>query len=524
MDPATSAFTEDDLKNAGSWVMASVYPLVTQCINYSNHLKSPVSPILAMRLPPSLLPSTATAAGPYVISDWEKTTYYHGISLDPPKLLYRSDLQTNPFPIPKGRFPHYSTKTVYGVFNSPLNDVWDDVAPQICKILKARGIRYSAVKAARFVSHGEDGKDSLGPINAHDVSPDILSLLEANGVEGAVVEWYEGAIEKLSGPALLRREDDDAQGSVALFFHENKDRRGDPSAKVFAVSNCHVLRKNTTHVRLAGFRRFQRGLDEIKDCVAGLGMDADLLTRRIAALEAKPESEDSEEVAKDKAALEAKGIKIGVIETFYKDTIAQWGDIARRNIGHVAWAPKISVDVEGHRYTWDIGTFEVDAAKFKSHFKGNVVDLGAKFTPWKLTKMFYAQSGGRTVFKFPADGQLRINGCVTRELLANPDCFDSNGEPCLIVMKDGNTTDLTVGRYAGLEAYLCDELGVESIELPIYNYDKQSGSFSAKGDSGSLIFDGNGRSNHVTYATPAWWIIERIKLHYPHADFNRESF
>jgi hypothetical protein len=104
-------------------------------------------------------------------------------------------------------------------------------------------------------------------------------------------------------------------------------------------------------------------------------------------------------------------------------------------------------------------------------------------------------------------------------------------------MKDGNTTDLTVGRYAGLEAYLCDELGVESIELPIYNYDKQSGPFSAKGDSGSLIFDGNGkmvgilhsgmpkgRSNHVTYATPAWWIIERIKLHYPHADFNGESF
>jgi hypothetical protein len=49
-------------------------------------------------------------------------------------------------------------------------------------------------------------------------------------------------------------------------------------------------------------------------------------------------------------------------------------------------------------------------------------------------------------------------------------------------MKDGNTTDLTVGRYAGLEAYLSDDLGVESIELAIYNYDKQSGPFSDKGD------------------------------------------
>ena len=126
------------------------------------------------------------------------------------------------------------------------------------------------------------------------------------------------------------------------------------------------------------------------------------------------------------------------------------------------------------------------------------------------------------VYEFPTNRQLRINGCVTRELLANPDCFDSSGEPCLIVMKDGNTTDLTVGRCAGLEAYLCDELGVESRELAIYNYNKQSGPFSAKGDSGSLIFDGMGKmvgilhsgmptSSHVTYATPAWWAIEQLK-------------
>ena len=104
-------------------------------------------------------------------------------------------------------------------------------------------------------------------------------------------------------------------------------------------------------------------------------------------------------------------------------------------------------------------------------------------------------------------------------------------------MKDGSRTDLTVGRYAGLEAYLCDDLGVKSIELAIYNYDKQSGSFSEKGDSGSLIFDGEGHmvgilhsgmlksgGTHVTYATPAWWAIEQLKLKYPHADFNRTTF
>ena len=150
--------------------------------------------------------------------------------------------------------------------------------------------------------------------------------------------------------------------------------------------------------------------------------------------------------------------------------------------------------------------------------------------------MFCPPGVGRAVFKFPVGRQLRINGCVTRDLLAVPDCYDSNGDPCLIVMKDGNATDLTVGRLAGLEAYLCDELGVESVELAIYNYDLQSGPFSIEGDSGSLIFNGEGQmvgilhsgmqgvSNHVTFATPAWWAIEQIKCKYPNADFNRVTF
>ncbi|KAG6900346.1 hypothetical protein C0995_003870 [Termitomyces sp. Mi166 len=462
------------------------------------------------------------------------------------------------------------------------------VSPYIRQLLKTRKICYSAIKAARFVAHGEDDKDTIGPVvililthpttttaeNAHDASQDVLALLEANGVR---VLWSNGPhllhvtddidpthyvcrflTAALGMPiATMEREATDAQGSVALFFHENKDKHGAPSPKVFGVTNCHVLCEDTTidyefkgagapprHVRLAGFHRFQRGLDEIRACISNHGFDANILVREIVWLEAKPKSEDEEAAVEDKVALEVQRDKlakvkkdIGVFETFYNDVSNQWSDIACRNIGHVSWAPKISVDVQGASYTKDIATFEVDAVKFKAQFKGNVVDLGSKFTLWQLTKMFYPKGGGRTTFRWPTNRQLRINGYLTRELLAVPDCFDSNGESCLLVMKNGNATDLMVGRYASLEAYLCDDLGVESIELAIYNYDKQSGSFSDKGDSGSLIFDGEGRmvgiihsgmlkgeSNHVTYATPAWWAIEQLIVKYPHADFNRTAF
>lgn len=153
----------------------------------------------------------------------------------------------------------------------------------------------------------------------------------------------------------------------------------------------------------------------------------------------------------------------------------------------------------------------------------------------QLTHFFYPHSNiHKAVFTFPINRQLRINGWVTRELLANPDGFDGNGEPCLIVMKYGNATDLTVGRYTGLEAYVCDGLGQESTELAIYNYDRDSGPFSAKGDSGSLIFDGTGKMVGIlhsgmpqgvtSFATPAWWAMEKLKAKYPHADFNHQNF
>jgi len=382
--------------------------------------------------------STATAVNPYLVSEYERITFYHGISLDPPELLYRSDLLTNPFPLPTGRHTATPTKTVYGVFNTPLNKVWHDVAPQICEYLKSRGIRYSVVMAARFFTHAEEGKGSLGPIviwiathpgtttaqDAHDASPDIISLLEEFGVKGAVVEWYEGTVERLAGPALLRptlntdptfyvrrfltavlgmpiatkeTEDDDAQGSVGFFFHENRTAGGVPSPRVLGVSNRHVLRKTNDAdyllrgsgappqaVRVCGQRRFQRGVNEIKALVGHLGSDAELLATEIAMLELQLASENQDEVEEAEQGLAAKQAKLAEVkqhivklEEFYNLANGQWSDIERRDMGIVDWAPKISVNADGPNYTLDVGTFVLDEAKFKTNFKGNVIDLGA---------------------------------------------------------------------------------------------------------------------------------------------------
>ena len=137
-------------------------------------------------------------------------------------------------------------------------------------------------------------------------------------------------------------------------------------------------------VRVAGDRRFQRDVNEIRARIGRLGSGAELLAMEIAELEQQLASDDPEEVEEAGAGAEVKQAKltqvkkdIGVLEAFYKDLNAQWSYIGRRNIGHVDWAPKISVDVEGEQYTEDWGKFDLEEAKFKAQFKGNVVDLGA---------------------------------------------------------------------------------------------------------------------------------------------------
>ena len=122
-------------------------------------------------------------------------------------------------------------------------------------------------------------------------------------------------------------------------------------------------------------------------------------------------------------------------------------------------------------------------------------------------------------------------GCATEEDLANPAELDSEGQPYLIVGKGGNATDLTVGRYnTGLVPSALNEVGTESVELGICNTGvKTSDAFSAKGDSGSLVWcmkDGkafiagqlhsgsnedHSASNHATYYTPGWSLLRQIK-------------
>ena len=125
----------------------------------------------------------------------------------------------------------------------------------------------------------------------------------------------------------------------------------------------------------------------------------------------------------------------------------------------------------------------------------------------------------RPGFKYPQGGLLKISGKIPLNEMRNPMSVGGNDEPAIMVMKRGRTTGLTVGRANELASFsrIMFKCGARhmSKEWSILPYDKKSGPFSAGGDSGAAIVDGQGRLGgivtggtsytttlDITYASP----------------------
>ncbi|KAI1784354.1 hypothetical protein LXA43DRAFT_976738 [Ganoderma leucocontextum] len=350
----------------------------------------------------------------------------------------------------------------------------------------------------------------------------------------------------------------DAQGSLGLYFHEGKDQRGDKSKRLMCFTNKHVTSSDTTQdyeysgrsrqqfMRNCGSRRFQQIVNETRALIAAKLGDAKLFAEQLTEMLAKPKSEDEDEA---EAGEEDKGRKQQDLQRAVKDVVklgdflqlltSTRSDAYQRIIGYLDWAPKIASDLDNRRYTRDLGVIALDENKFKESFQGNSVYLAGKYTRDEIiNSFFHPNAANPPSFKYPTDHLLRLSGCVDAAGLANPYLSDENGNAGFIVAKDGQSTDLTFGRFSELEAYTCDAFQHESWEVAVLNFSKKHGNFSGKGDSGAAVFNAEGKlvavlhsgmprgimSNHVTFGTPGHYVVELVKERYLHADFERLKF
>ncbi|KAJ7755319.1 hypothetical protein DFH07DRAFT_868423 [Mycena maculata] len=189
---------------------------------------------------------------------------------------------------------------------------------------------------------------------------------------------------------------------------------------------------------------------------------------------------------------------IDKINALHTEITKHWTLPRQRVLGFVIYAPPISVGTGPKKLTEDWALVEIYRDKIDwTGFMGNVVYLGIQMTPGNFASKMHPHPEGRSSLKYPDDGLLQVKGFVKEEEIRQPTQLDANGEECFLVVKNGKTTGVTFGRGAVLESFVrvYDEHGIEktSIEVAIYPYSNKDGAFSAPGDSGSIVVDGEGR-------------------------------
>ncbi|TFY67632.1 hypothetical protein EVG20_g3871 [Dentipellis fragilis] len=355
--------------------------------------------------------------------------------------------------------------------------------------------------------------------------------------------------------------------------HDVSFAEGGESKKTFGLTCHHVVLKvdadnnedytlrgagaRRKNVQILGTGAFDALLDSIRLRIGRHGTMVEIHKADIEKLERMLESEDEDDVeeaneglAKVRTRLADANKAIEDLEKIFNTVEKDWDPASQRVIGHIRRSPPVAFNVQPGGYTEDWAAIELDGAKFKN-LKGNFIDLGAFLFYFiiffvvvassdafvhtcQVRRLRATSSRSRCTHVTTGDRLLPLRDMITEELMHAPDMLDRDNEACLLVIKNGSATGVTIGRATGIESFVRDEdTGDVSLQWAIYrdNYDNKPGVFSAPGDSGTMVADGLGRmggilnggagkteSSDVTYATPMWWIWPRVKAEFPHAN------
>ena len=243
---------------------------------------------------------------------------------------------------------------------------------------------------------------------------------------------------------------------------------------------------------------------------------------------------------------------IDALKAFFVDMKKRWSKITQRIIGHVAWAPPIGVGVAPHQYTRDLCVVELYKDRF-SNLLGNVLSLGAVPTSlsvsshlgpenslMKLKDLLNESTDITSTFKYPEDGLLVLRNILTAQQISNPDNKSLEGGLIRRAIKRGFTTNTTVGtvsRFMSFARKYFPTGNLDSIELPILPHEKETGTFSKGGDSGSIIVSPKGEyislltggtnkgadGSDITYSTVFEWVWELVCEQFPGASLYWED-
>ncbi|KAI6007528.1 hypothetical protein F5J12DRAFT_828698 [Pisolithus orientalis] len=417
--------------------------------------------------------------------------------------------------------------------------------------------------------------DTLTGEVAFKSSNDILDFLKEHGISDVDVAYRESVANGSSGPELfapvwdfdpLKAVIDPVTTSLSLpiagfetlyslgklgfYFKVGQD--------LYAVTARHVLfpenEGNNAYsyvagpkkeVVLMGSKDFNDFLASIQDHIDIMNHTVGILERRATTLTARAEGDGptAKQAAKElevtRRQLPKTRETIEALKNFFVKMKTEWTSPKDRIIGHVVWAPPVSVHASPHSYTLDVCVIELDKKKFLKNCRGNVLDLGPEIGPGKFISLMYPPVDASSDFDYPVDRLLKLRGILSAEEIRTPNNRDREGDPMRYVIKRGLTTLTTIGCLNGFESHVrryCALGSRDSVEVAVYPYDTVSGPFSRGGDSGSIIVDALGKfvalltggtgpaySSEITFGTPMHWLWDVIKTQFPGANLYFED-
>ncbi|PBK83108.1 hypothetical protein ARMGADRAFT_679182 [Armillaria gallica] len=503
-------------------------------------------------------------------SEMEAKSYYAGLPSFP-VLVARTG--TTPWKAPTGPEAYRELKELCAVGNHALKEAWEgNLALKLHALLDSMKVQWTSTDVVRIRNVGESSAPvilwigvmpaSLSCDDGVVVASKCRELLVEYNIADVDVEIRESVVTRSAGPKLFTSaysfdSTEDvrdpltttlglpicaqstpwAEGTGGFFITEGRS-----TERLLLVTARHVLftpdKNDNKHfeykndsqrrynVTLFSDAAFNKYLGSIQTEIGDKTFMAQYQERRIRAVEGKDDP-----AANKRQSLQTRLDKMrrvmGGLNTFYQDVLTHWPTSENRVLGHVILSPPISVGSSSENYTEDWAVIEIDASKVNaSNFNSNAIDLGARIPVGEFARMMCPKNPHS--FLYPFDRLLRLQGTIPDEEMRHPTALDQKDDPCLMVIKCGNTTSLTVGRANDICSYARiyddDDKAETSKEWAILPLASKSGAFSEKGDSGSVIVDGLGRigglltggagtmaSLDITYATPISFLLKRMQ-------------
>ena len=509
-------------------------------------------------------------------SDQEANLYYYGLP-SRPVLVARTG---SPWDAPTSPDQYPRPKQLRIVGRHEISDVWEDnLALKIHAVLEEKEVDWSSTDVIRIgyvdEPHGNVilwigvRPGSLSRQVGINVASQLKKVLLDHDISDIDVEIRESQIIQSAGPRLLQPTDDAnptvdfrepftptlgiticarstpwIEGTGGFFLDNGGDGKG-----LLLVTCRHVVfprsdnklyeRKFDSQPRhdvlVLSKASFDRHLLSVISEAEAQESIFDYQRNRMALMagreddEAVVAREDAQNVIKNAEA------KVKVLTDFHKLLSKDWSADASRIIGCVTYSPPIAIGAGTEQYTQDVAVINVDTTKIDPRsFTINTIDLGHKFRPYDLKKMMHPNSKNSHSFNFPGNRLLKLRGTITDDEMRhrNPTTgtYDLDDNRCIMVLKRGRTSGLTVGRanniFSYTRFYFDGRYTGTSKEWAILPFDGDSGAFSKRGDSGSVVVDGMGRigglltggsgptdSTDVTYVTPISFVLKTIRNH-----------